>query len=137
MKVQDASAKIATALKDATSLLKSLDALRPQETKPQIAQWMAAIARLSGVSLPQHGRIDQPGPTPPPGTLQALAEDFRKLAQAVDGADADPSPDVTSGYAKLSQMLAVRLKAWRKFQQQEGGALNAVLHNAGQNPAQP
>jgi hypothetical protein len=38
-----------------------------------------------------------------------LAEDLRNLQDAVDGADADPGPDVRSAYIALSRSLDCKL----------------------------
>ncbi|HWF64522.1 MAG TPA: hypothetical protein VN685_07930 [Rhizomicrobium sp.] len=44
-----------------------------------------------------------------PASLKSLAADFEKLERAVDGADADPSPDAQASYGALSKMLDATL----------------------------
>jgi photosystem II stability/assembly factor-like uncharacterized protein len=51
---------------------------------------------------------------PPPGTLRFVAAQLDKLENAVDGADAAPSPDARQSWAKLEPMANAALKAWKE-----------------------
>jgi photosystem II stability/assembly factor-like uncharacterized protein len=139
MKVQDASAQVAAALKEATSLLKTLAAREQNESKlrPQIAQTMAAISNLSDVPLPSDTRAGRENQPPRPGSLRSLAADFEKLERAVDGADADPSADARASYTNLSKMLAVTLHAWQQFKQTGLATLNADFATERKQPLTP
>jgi hypothetical protein len=60
--------------------------------------------------------------------LKVLAAKLQKLERAVDGADADPSPDTRTAYASLSKMLAGTLAAWSQLKQTELKALDDGLN---------
>ncbi|MDE2181856.1 MAG: hypothetical protein KGJ78_02415 [Alphaproteobacteria bacterium] len=137
MEVQDATAKCTQALAEASDLLGTLAKRRVQEVKsrPQIDKLVAAISRLTGLPAGPDVRIDPPFGTLPPGSLKGLEADLHKLGQAVDGADADPSADMRSGYAQLSRLLAAKLKMWHQLRRQELGTLHAGLQKAGDHPA--
>jgi hypothetical protein len=66
--------------------------------------------------------------------LQALTTRLEELEDAVDGADADPSPDARAGYAALSRTLAATLAEWRHLMDQDLPTLNRELHASGQPP---
>ena len=56
-----------------------------------------------------------PSGTPPAGllTLRGLAETLGRFAEAVDGADGPPAPDVEKGFADLQPALDASLAAWQ------------------------
>ena len=60
-----------------------------------------------------------------------MGETFEKLAGAVDGADAAPTPDARAGYAAAMPMLERSLAAWSNVRTTELAALNARLKAAG------
>ena len=64
-------------------------------------------------------------------TLRYVAESLDKLAAAVDGADAAPSPDARAGLAKLQPVEAAALAAWSHWQAGELAAINRQLVAAG------
>ena len=67
-------------------------------------------------------------------SLQALSADLESLESAVDGADADPSPDALSSYAALSQKATATLAEWTRLETVELPKLNERLKAAGKQP---
>jgi hypothetical protein len=105
-RVANAWAQAAAALADAERLLKTV-----QQRKDQDSVRLAAdILDLSGIHEESENR-----PVKPPrrgDSLKTLTTDLQNLEHAVDGADADPSPDSQVSYRQLSQMLARALQEW-------------------------
>ncbi len=100
-----------------------------------IAKLYARARYLSGVRpFPQH-HIGFGGA--PPRDLRSLAmlsQDLSHLEQAVDGADAAPSPDARTGFAIVSRELASTLAQWRRIDRVDLPRLNARLKKAGEAP---
>ena len=101
--IEDARGRAAAAVSDADALRKSL-------SDP------ASSAREHEVSVllgPEWGAA--PSGTPPAGllTLRGLAETLGRFAEAVDGADGPPAPDVEKGFADLQPALDASLAAWQ------------------------
>jgi hypothetical protein len=136
MDVQNASAQIAAALKEASGLLKALEDREAHETRlrPQIEQAMSDISALSDIPLPADTRPGRENPPLRTDSLQSLAADFGKLKQAVDGADADPGADSLAAYAALSKTLADTLHAWQQMKEKDLAALNAGFKTEGEGP---
>ena len=73
----------------------------------------------------------------PPRNLRSLAmlsQDLAHLEQAVDGADAAPSPDARTGYAIVERELYSTLAEWRHIEQVDLPRLNARLKEVGGAP---
>ena len=73
----------------------------------------------------------------PPRNLRSLvllSQDLAHLEQAVDGADAAPSPDARTGYAIVARELHSTLVEWRHIVQVDLPRLNARLKEAGEAP---
>jgi photosystem II stability/assembly factor-like uncharacterized protein len=64
-------------------------------------------------------------------TLRYLNATLDALAHAVDGADAAPSPDARTGFAKVEALIPAVLAAADKVRGEELTALNAKLKRAG------
>jgi hypothetical protein len=95
---------------------------------------MAKARAVSG--LPPPSRPPN-APQPKPlriDSLQVLTTQLEKLEDAVDGADADPSPDARAGYAALSHTLTTTLVEWRHLLDQDLPTLNRELTAKGQPP---
>jgi len=75
-------------------------------------------------------------PTPPRSvsSLRFLEDALETLARAVDGADADPTPDARTGFAHLESALTSTLAAWEVLKTGSLSSLNARLGQAGQPP---
>jgi hypothetical protein len=134
--IDEASAKAAAAHDQARKLIKALEARLAHSGDPQvgIASFMAKALALSGLpppSRPPNAPQLQPLRT---DSLQALSTHLEKLESAVDGADADPSPDARAGYAALSRTLTATLAEWHRLLDQDLPALNRELGAAGGPP---
>jgi hypothetical protein len=59
-----------------------------------------------------------PAAPPPAGLtpLRTLAGTLNRLLDAVDGADAPPSPDAEAGFAQLEPVVEAALSAWPALQ---------------------
>jgi photosystem II stability/assembly factor-like uncharacterized protein len=135
-KVEAEQLRVSTALAGAERLLDALDARLPTAGKlhREMTALLAKAANISG-TRPQAQRV--PFPAVPPlrtDSLQAIAFDLRGLEAAVDGADADPSPDALTSYATLSRTLTATLAEWDELQRTDVSRLNARLKAAGQQP---
>ncbi|MBU6249045.1 MAG: hypothetical protein KGN77_14945 [Xanthomonadaceae bacterium] len=133
-KVEEASARAALASTEAGKLLKALDALPPTTLHAQVEALMAKAQDLSGVVV--HPDPNNSMGTPPRRTdsLRALSMNLAKLEQAVDGADAAPSPDAKASYAELSTTLDATIEAWQRLKRSDLVDLNARLKAAGAKP---
>jgi photosystem II stability/assembly factor-like uncharacterized protein len=135
-KVEAARVRVSAALARAAKLLGALDArlARSGRAHRQMAALIAQATGISGTSV-QAQRVPYPA-TPPRRTdsLQALATDLDSLEAAVDGADANPSPDDLSSYSMLSRMASSTLAEWSALEQAAVPRLDARLRSLGQKP---
>jgi photosystem II stability/assembly factor-like uncharacterized protein len=76
--------------------------------KPGSQAVAAQLKPLLGEEAPTSGALA-------PTTLTAISEWLDRLAQAVDGADAAPTPDDLKGYATVSAALDAIEPRWRAF----------------------
>jgi hypothetical protein len=133
-KVEAALTQATTAGDEAVELLKRLQA-RPAHVDAALQTSIDALldkaAALSGMEAHPDPRNSMGRPPQRTDSLRALSIDLRKLEQAVDGADADPSADAQTSYTSLSQTLAATLAGWQQLKQQDLAALNAKLKAAG------
>jgi hypothetical protein len=134
--IQAAQVRVADAESGAKKLNESLVKERSDvSAKPELA---AAIDVLDADVVARAGIVDSGNPhnawaLPPSSTtsLRFMGETFEKLAGAVDGADAAPTPDARAGYAAALPMLEQSLAAWTNVRTTELAALNARLKAAG------
>jgi photosystem II stability/assembly factor-like uncharacterized protein len=73
----------------------------------------------------------------PPNTttnFRFLADAFGKLANAAEGADAEPTPDARAGAAALEPKLALALADWSRLKKNELATLNQRLREKGRKP---
>ncbi|MFI5120811.1 MAG: hypothetical protein ACHQM4_10370, partial [Thermoanaerobaculia bacterium] len=83
---------------------------------------------------------EEPSPrsVPPPpksiSSLRFLEGALAVLASAVDGADADPSPDARAGFQQLESTLTRTLAAWEALKAGNLAALSAKLRQVGEPP---
>jgi len=135
-KVQDARLQVSAALVRAAKLLDTLDArlAKGGAAHAEMAALLAKAVNISG-SRPHADRA--PFPAVPPlrtDSLQALAADLDSLGAAVDGADADPSPDALTSYAILARKLTATLAEWTKLERVDVPKVNQRLRAAGTQP---
>jgi photosystem II stability/assembly factor-like uncharacterized protein len=135
-KVEAAQLQAAEALQGASKLVDSLDErlAKGGALHRQMADLLAQATNIAG----RRAHADRvPFPAVPPlraDSLQALSADLNGLQSAVDGADADPSPDALSSYATLSRKLTETLAEWSRFEKSDIAKLNARLQAAGEHP---
>jgi photosystem II stability/assembly factor-like uncharacterized protein len=135
-KVEAAQLQASSALGDAVKLLNSLDArlAKAGAVHGAVAALFAKATDISGTT-PHPERV--PYPAIPPlraDSLQALSDDLSDLESAVDGADADPSPDALSSYSLLRRQLTMTLAQWTRLQKVDMPKLDARLKAAGEKP---
>ena len=135
-KVEAAQLQASTALEGAVKLLNTLDArlAKPNATHGELAALFAKAADISG-TRPHPERV--PFPAVPPlrtDSLQALSNDLSDLQSAVDGADADPSPDSLAAYSMLSRQLTATLAEWTHLRKVDVPKLQERLKSAGEKP---
>ena len=123
-KVQNASKQVAAAVKDATALLKTLPHGDKATLRPQVAAVATRISAISGIPLPWDRLAGRSTAPPPLGSLKDLAKRFDNLQEAVDGADAAPSPDVRAAYDALQNALSKQLQLWDELKQTDFAILN-------------
>jgi hypothetical protein len=133
-KVATEQVQVSAALDRAATLLNALDdrLARGGAARRQIAAVMAKASNIAGTR--PHAI---PFPAVPPlrtDSLQALAADLDSLESAVDGADADPSPDALSSYTTVSRKLMATMAQWKRFDTVDVPELNARLKAAGEQP---
>ncbi len=135
-KVEAAQLQVSAGLDRAVKLLNTLDArlAGASAARAQMAALFAKATNISG-SRPHPERV--PFPVVPPlrvDSLQALSTSLNNLQSAVDGADADPSPDALTSYAMLSRQLSAALAEWASFERTDVARLNERLEAAGEKP---
>jgi photosystem II stability/assembly factor-like uncharacterized protein len=136
-KVELADFDASQAVDQATKLLNALDALHLHDSaaRAQVAALEAKAVNISGArAYPNHTPQLSGNPPHRTDSLQALSSDLDSLEQAVDGADAAPSPDALTSYAELSRKLKVTLALWQHLESVDVPRLNAQLTAAGEQP---
>ncbi|MGH8318838.1 MAG: WD40/YVTN/BNR-like repeat-containing protein [Steroidobacteraceae bacterium] len=136
-KVEAARTQAFAALDRAGKLLDALNARLATAGRAhrEMAALLAKASNISGTH-PNADRAQELAEKPPQRTdsLRALAMDLFTLQSAVDGADADPSPDDLTSYATLSRMVTATLAEWSNLEQVDVPKLNARLSALGQKP---
>ena len=97
----------------------------------------ARIVALADLAPPNRSPDSTGMPPQTTSGLRYLQQAFRKLARAVDGADAMPTADVEQGYVQHRQLLDATLAGWVKLKGTEVAALDSqlkALHGAGLMP---
>ncbi len=134
--IEAARLRVAEAESEAKKLHESLVKERAEvSAKPDL---VASIDTLDADIVSRAGIVDSGNPhnawalpTTSTTSLRFIGETFDKLAGAVDGADAAPTPDARAGYAAAMPMLEQSLSAWANVKTTELAALNARLKAAG------
>jgi photosystem II stability/assembly factor-like uncharacterized protein len=135
--VERASSRVAGASEAAGKLQTELAARRAGAQAPLLAALDAFQSQLSALSGSQPTANPANAFAFPPQHIQSLrwlSGALGNLLEAVDGADAAPTPDARAGLAKLSPMVDSVLAAWERFTAADLQALNAKLTAAGLQP---
>jgi photosystem II stability/assembly factor-like uncharacterized protein len=123
--IENVRVQIRACLRDAQSLHRQVTkaaATVAPERKSELLGLDARLAKAAG--LPADDRRNSlPSPSHAPDSLQGLSDGFDKLAEAVDGSDAAPTPDAESGYRQRTKTLADALRSWTGLKQQIAAAL--------------
>jgi hypothetical protein len=130
-------APVKTAAAQADALLEQIAARRAHADAvlagdlDAFAQRVRALTGMHAAANPHNGWA-----YPPPSvqTLRLVSEWLDKLSQAVDGADAEPSPDARAGIEKIAPLVAVCTSKWKSLTSSDLVALNAKLQHAGAKP---
>ncbi|MGZ6970571.1 MAG: WD40/YVTN/BNR-like repeat-containing protein, partial [Thermoanaerobaculia bacterium] len=141
-RVERAREAVASAMLEAEALHKELVArakgspAAAANSSESLARAMASLdaqaLALSEVAEPSPRAF--PAPPQSLSSLRFLEGALETLATAVDGADADPTPDARTGFAQLESTLTRTLAAWEALKTGNLAALNAGLNQAGQPP---
>jgi len=99
---------VAAALAEGEKLRATLTAKRAVELE----------ARVRALIGPDFGEIPASGPPAGLSSLRALANSLAGLAGAVDGADAEPTPDAVAAVPKIEQAAQATLAAWATLKTQ-------------------
>jgi photosystem II stability/assembly factor-like uncharacterized protein len=107
-RIEEAAARVAAAITAADAAHKRLAVRGPAELD----------LRVQALLGPDFGAA--PAAPPPPGLtpLRTLAGKLTRLLEAVDGADAPPSPDAEAGFAQIEPVVEAALTAWTALQAQ-------------------
>jgi photosystem II stability/assembly factor-like uncharacterized protein len=136
-RVESARARVAAAAEPADALQASVAARRAAASGDERVVLEAFEARL--VAVTGSATVANPAdgwwrPARAFTTLRYLAETLRALEQAVDGADAAPTPDARTGLAKVEALIPPVLAAWDALNGDERRAVNERLAKAGARP---
>ena len=116
-KIGAARASVRQALKEAAAAKSALSARALKATPDQAKSIAASLARLQAISdVPRDDAANSVGVAA--GDLDGLydiGQRLDKLAQAVDGADASPSPDAVSGFAQAQAALSKATQKLHEF----------------------
>ena len=121
----------------ADKIQKELTARRPGAKGPLLSVLDAFQARLSALSGSEPTTNPANSFAFPPKHIESLrwlSGALGNLREAVDGADAAPTPAARDGLAKLSPMVDSTLAGWGRFTTADLPAINAKLSAAGLKP---
>jgi photosystem II stability/assembly factor-like uncharacterized protein len=131
--IEQQRATLATATHAAGKVLEALAQRREQAPKlaGAIDRVAAGLHDLAGTRAAPNVHNAWSFPPSRVQSLRYVAEALDKLAAAVDGADAAPSPDARAGLANLQPVEAAALAAWSHWQADDLAAINRQLVAAG------
>jgi photosystem II stability/assembly factor-like uncharacterized protein len=135
--VELASARLARATDAAGKLQNELTARRLSAQGTLLSALDVFQERLSALSGSEPSTNPANSFAFPPKHIESLrwlSGALGNLREAVDGADAAPTPDARGGLAKLSPMVDSTLAAWERFTTADLSALNAKLDATGLKP---
>jgi hypothetical protein len=139
-KVEALRVKVATVEREADALSAVLSERRegePPAIRPAMDTLLHRIDEIQGAQLLSDGSFAWWLPPSSLESVQGLGGALRELAQAVDGADAAPSPDAEAGYDRLKTMTDSLDAEWRRVVEGDLAALNDRLEDAGEEPIAP
>ena len=126
--------------------IRRADALSSQLAAPRAAKRPAAVAstaeldrfarRLAGVAGRSRSASEE-GDDVPGTTLRSAAAWLQTLEDAVESADAAPTPDAVAGFPPRRAAAAAALAGWSAFLRDELPRVNAAMTAAGLRPLDP
>jgi photosystem II stability/assembly factor-like uncharacterized protein len=119
--IEQAEVQAQTALAEAGEARTALEAklkLADAASRPRIDAELAAVEALAASPAEKPSGADS---NPPPGGFHEIYGRLGKLAEAVDGADAAPSPDDLDGFRQARAALDADLLKWKALKAEVGG----------------
>ncbi len=129
--------RVAHAARDADNLQKGLTARRALASgraAARLEDFQSKLTAVTGSVPTEHPSSSWWLPPRSLESLRALASRLGDLQDAVDGADAAPSPDARVGLAAAERSVEAGLAAWRRLQEGPLADLEKVLEHAGLPP---
>ena len=121
-KVEAAQVRLARAQAQAHEVHKALLALRGDGRSGEEARLLDdQVVALAGITATANPANTWAVPVTSVESFRFLEVALRELLQAVDGADADPSPDAVAGFARLDALLSASLADWEKLRERAPG----------------
>lgn len=115
-KIEAAQARLARAQSQAQVAHKALLALRGDARSGEEARRLDDdVVALAGITTTANPGNTWAVPVTSIESFRYLEVALRQLLEAVDGADADPSPDAIAGFGRLDATLAAALADWEKL----------------------
>jgi len=138
-RVETARARVASANDPASALQTAVTARAVTASGDEgtaLRTFESRLAELTGIQPAVNASDGWWRPARALTTLRYLTETLRTLQQAVDGADAAPTPDARTGIAKVETLIPPVLARWETVRRDDLAALNARLAAAGKTPVQ-
>jgi photosystem II stability/assembly factor-like uncharacterized protein len=133
--IANSRASVADAAAEAAKLIEQL-AARRQGSTGNLARDIDALTQrtreLAGTRAAANPHNAWSFPPQSVQSLRFVDEALDKLGQAVDGADAAPSPDAREGVRNLDPIIVACLRRWEALKTTDIPALNEKLRAAGQ-----
>ncbi len=127
-------APIAAAQGEATKMLRAIGeriAAAPPSLRPALAALREKVAEVAGVTMTSNPSNAWPFPPRRLDSLRFVRNALDGVYQAVQGADAAPSPDAKAGLAAITPTTRAALSAWRELVARELEEANRQLRRAG------
>jgi len=127
--LETARLPVAQARQSVESLLKQLASMQGKVSgtlAAQVASLAVKLDALGGI-VPVNPNVSVAVPPENLHNLSYLNDELSTLAQAVESADAAPTPDMRSGFRQQQKLLAPVMQQWRQLQLTELPQLSAVL----------
>ncbi|MBU6422130.1 MAG: hypothetical protein KGQ62_08615, partial [Gammaproteobacteria bacterium] len=134
--VETAHLPVAQARQSVESLLKQLAGVQGKVSGTLAAQVTSLTVKLDAIGgiVPVNPNVSVAVPPENLHNLSYLNDELSTLARAVESADAAPTPDMRTGFAKQQKLLAPVMQQWRQLQLTELPQLSAALQSAGLEP---
>ncbi|MGH8378124.1 MAG: WD40/YVTN/BNR-like repeat-containing protein, partial [Gammaproteobacteria bacterium] len=134
--IESARVQVAMASHSIESLLKQLRDLQGKVKSPLAERVSALILKLDAIGGISPANPDDSVGVPPANleNLTYLGGALTALEQAVESADAAPTPDARTGFKRQQKLLAPVMQQWRQLQLADLPQMSAALQNAGLTP---